>query len=279
MEYYILYGTLSLAPYFIGAVKIAAAAYIGYKVYEKTRNLIQNQLLKKKIKEKTIAPNKVDAKGRTALMLTNTGTQTELLINVGANVNARDNDGKTPLMYAAERGDYKSLQLLLEAGAEINAVDNYGNSALIYAANSGNKKTLETLGNAGIDPNIANKRGRTALMYIADRDYFSTTTKPERVAYLIGIGADASMKDNEGLTAKDIYINHETNKDQGQIDTHLVKMLSVETNEDKKEKVKKTMSLQSKKANTQMESIEKKKEEKPRVKSQRRQKVFSKRSR
>jgi Ankyrin repeats (3 copies)/Putative peptidoglycan binding domain len=56
------------------------------------------------------------------------------LIHAGADVNAADADGKTPLMMAAMQGWDGVVRELLEAGAAVNARDQYGRLAIDYAA-------------------------------------------------------------------------------------------------------------------------------------------------
>ena len=41
--------------------------------------------------------------------------------DAGADVEARQEDGQTGLMYAAENGDINTVRLLLDAGADVNA--------------------------------------------------------------------------------------------------------------------------------------------------------------
>lgn len=62
----------------------------------------------------------------------------------GANVNARDNQGLTPLMYAAANGHEEILELLLEYNADIHARNKKGRTALWLA------NRYEHLGNGDI---------------------------------------------------------------------------------------------------------------------------------
>ncbi|NIM06561.1 MAG: ankyrin repeat domain-containing protein, partial [Deltaproteobacteria bacterium] len=51
----------------------------------------------------------------------------------GADIDARDNDGKSALIMAALMGHADSVKLLLEKGADVNAHDNGGRTALSLA--------------------------------------------------------------------------------------------------------------------------------------------------
>jgi ankyrin repeat protein len=55
-------------------------------------------------------------------------------VRVGQAINARDNEGDTPLMWAAENGKVNEAQILLAYGADINAENNEGMTALNWAA-------------------------------------------------------------------------------------------------------------------------------------------------
>jgi murein DD-endopeptidase MepM/ murein hydrolase activator NlpD len=85
-------------------------------------------------------------------------------ITAGANVNAQDEYGQTPLMYAASSSTNPDiLDALLKAGATINAQTSAGWTALMYAARD--TKNLETallLMNAGADPSLKNSEGQSA---------------------------------------------------------------------------------------------------------------------
>ena len=53
-----------------------------------------------------------------------------LLLEKGADVNAKNNDGWTPLHWASENGHEAIVSLLLEKGADVNAKDNDGETPL-----------------------------------------------------------------------------------------------------------------------------------------------------
>lgn len=85
------------------------------------------------------------------------------MIARGANLEARDDLGYTPLILSAFRGRTKSLQLLVEAGADVRAVDRKGNSALMFAAQWGDLGAVQLLLDTGADPAVRGEKGYTAL--------------------------------------------------------------------------------------------------------------------
>ena len=54
----------------------------------------------------------------------------ELLLDKGANIDDKDNNGSTALTKAAFQGHKEIVELLLDKGANINEKDNYGSTAL-----------------------------------------------------------------------------------------------------------------------------------------------------
>ena len=72
-------------------------------------------------------------------------------------------NGATPLHLACSKGSKKAVDILLDLGANINAVDNEGNSCLHHAVNSSNLTILKKLLIRGADKTIINKEGKTAL--------------------------------------------------------------------------------------------------------------------
>jgi len=96
-----------------------------------------------------------DAEARSAL---------ELLLAYGANVNQTTGvGGMTPLHMAARRGATGIAELLLNAGAEIEARDKNGETPLRRAVNCGKEPMVELLMNRGADPKSADKLGRTPI--------------------------------------------------------------------------------------------------------------------
>jgi len=82
-------------------------------------------------------------------------------------VNARQPDGATPLLWAAFEGDVPETARLLKAGADINAVNNYGVNALLLAADISNTELIQLLLKNGADAKSANADNETALHLVA----------------------------------------------------------------------------------------------------------------
>lgn len=123
-------------------------------------------------------------------------------INKGANVNARDKYGVTPLMYAAaDFGDTRQLiEFLIKAGADVNAKDFRGYTVLMWFV--GKEVEVDMLLKAGavITINNQNEEGQTALIHACTEN---ESTSPEVIAILIDAGADVNIEDNYGKRAID----------------------------------------------------------------------------
>ncbi len=73
----------------------------------------------------------------------------EKLLQKGADVNARDDNDPTVLMAAVSKSSAAMVTLLLQAGADINAKDNTGKTALTYAKERNSKGVIDVLKQAG----------------------------------------------------------------------------------------------------------------------------------
>jgi ankyrin repeat protein len=86
-------------------------------------------------------------------------------------INAPDNDGKTPLILAAEKGQLVVAKYLLDHGANVNARSrNHGEVPLIAAASNGHKAMVELLLSHGAD---VTGGGLNPLYVAASRGYVS----------------------------------------------------------------------------------------------------------
>lgn len=114
------------------------------------------------------------------------------LIRAGADVNARSDNGETALMMARE---VRLAKVLVENGADVNAKCNAGATALIWAAKFRFRNDLvQFLIERGADVNSADEDGCTALMHAAKNDSAASA------ALLVSAGANVNEYDNEGET-------------------------------------------------------------------------------
>jgi hypothetical protein len=90
--------------------------------------------------------------------------QLERLLAAGANPNktAGVNDW-TPLMHAVHKGQEGSVRVLLQYGADVNGRTENGNTALIEAAGYGYAEIVAILLEAGATPDVRDRDGYTAL--------------------------------------------------------------------------------------------------------------------
>ena len=89
------------------------------------------------------------------------------LIDEGADVNAAQPDGSTPLHWAAYRQALPLVDRLLAEGADAATMNRYGASPLQEAVKIGSAELVRRLLEAGADPDAPNGDGQTALMLSA----------------------------------------------------------------------------------------------------------------
>ncbi len=169
-----------------------------------------------------------DRNGATALHFAiDDRAKTEALLAAGANPNAADNTGYTPLMTAANRGaggevvellldhgadpnhvaddemtplilagggDLRSVKALLAHGADPRAHTTAGFNALHAAVVIGNTEAARLLVERGADVNVKAGHGRTPLIEAAEQG------RPELVQLLIAHGADVDARETFSAT-------------------------------------------------------------------------------
>ncbi|RYP18640.1 hypothetical protein DL767_009785 [Monosporascus sp. MG133] len=118
----------------------------------------------------------------------------KLLVEKGAQIEAKDKDGCTPLMIAARHGQQAVAKLLVEKGAQIEAEDNNGWTSLIFATWQGHKAMAKLLVEKGAQLEAKSKNGWTSLIIAARH-------RQEAVAkLLVEKGAQLKAKNNNGKT-------------------------------------------------------------------------------
>ncbi|KQZ40980.1 ankyrin repeat domain-containing protein [Duganella sp. Root1480D1] len=83
----------------------------------------------------------------------------ELLLDAGADPDQADNEGMSPVIWAANRGYTTILDCLVAQGANLNTVNTLGKTALFYAQRM---DVVERLLALGIDPSVRDAAGNTA---------------------------------------------------------------------------------------------------------------------
>ena len=84
------------------------------------------------------------------------------MIAAGADVNAAQGDGTTPLHWAVYKIDADLVRALLERKAKPDVINNYGSSPLAEAAKVANARLVGMLLDAGSNVEVPNQEGQTA---------------------------------------------------------------------------------------------------------------------
>ncbi len=123
-------------------------------------------------------------------------TKVRLLVTRGADIHAKQIEGRTPLYQAAVLANGSAVvRLLLEKGADPNVATLIGMTPLIAASTRGDLEVMRMLMDKGANVNTKNGAGETALMSAA------TNGDPRAVQYLLDKGADARLRSKRSETA------------------------------------------------------------------------------
>lgn len=147
--------------------------------------------------------NARDARGRTPVMAATHGNQVETvraLLGAGADINIRDNRMDNPFLYAGAEGLLDILKLTINADADTRLTNRFGGTALIPAAERGHVEIVtELLTRTDVNVNHINNLGWTALL-----EAIILSNGDERhqqiVQLLVDHGADVQIADRDGVT-------------------------------------------------------------------------------
>jgi ankyrin repeat protein len=115
----------------------------------------------------------------------------QFMVAKGANVNARNAKGETPLEIAAELGFVEGVDFLISAGARVDETNNTGSTPLIDAVSRRDLDVVRSLLHAGANPDRPDNSGRSA------RDYATLDGKASPILAEI----DSSTKAHGGEAA------------------------------------------------------------------------------
>jgi ankyrin repeat protein len=119
----------------------------------------------------------------------------KLLIEKGTDLNLRDNEDNTPLMYATYQNNLDICELLIEKGADLNLKNTEGTTSLMISILENNSNISKLLIEKGADLNLTDNEDNTSLMLSIEKNNFDICK------LLIEKGADLNLKNNKGYTS------------------------------------------------------------------------------
>ncbi len=138
-----------------------------------------------------------------------------LILRTKENIDKVDKYGFTPIMHAANIGDYASFRFLLSMQADITVITEDGDNLVLLAAGSKQKNSqnnfndknrvliIDILISRGMNINSRSSIGRTPLAYASEHGYIET------VYYLLNKNPNINNVDKVGNTALSLAIKNE----------------------------------------------------------------------
>jgi ankyrin repeat protein/truncated hemoglobin YjbI len=125
-----------------------------------------------------------------------------VLLDYGASLEDRGRYGLTALHYAVRGGKLPLIKLLLERGADADALDENGLTPLLHLSKTRSKAdpvpVMELLAASGANVDARDETQSTLLMYFARRGHVGA------VRWLLAHGADRNARNRSGKTAAEL---------------------------------------------------------------------------
>ena len=117
-----------------------------------------------------------------------------MLIENGADIEAKNRDGETALFEAVKYGKKEIVEMLIENGVDINVKNRDGETALFDAVLCEKNEIVKLIVESGADINVKNKYGKIAINYTAD-DEIKKILGDDGLGYS---GSQSSSNDDRG---------------------------------------------------------------------------------
>ncbi|XP_037389491.1 ankyrin repeat family A protein 2 isoform X1 [Pygocentrus nattereri] len=134
-------------------------------------------------------------------------------------INLQDEEGFTPLMWAAAHGQIAVVEFLLQSGADPHILAKGRESALSLACSKGYTDIVRMLIDCGVDVNEYDWNGGAPILYAVHGNHVRC------VEILLENGADPTMESDSGFNAMDMAVAMGHRHVQQVMEAHLLKLL------------------------------------------------------
>uniref|UniRef100_A0A1X7TJP8 Death domain-containing protein n=1 Tax=Amphimedon queenslandica TaxID=400682 RepID=A0A1X7TJP8_AMPQE len=165
---------------------------------EENMNFTFELALLEAVTAETVNIDHTNEEGRTALMLACERGHEDIvhsLLSAGVNVNIQDNKGWIALMRASEHNHNSIIHMLLQANANPDLKTSNGSNAVMIASYHGNYEVVELLISKGVDYKCQREDGMNAFMLACQNGHTQV------VELLLKEQVDPNVQRNDGVNA------------------------------------------------------------------------------